>query len=378
MNKALNRCYQCMAEINEAITICPHCGFELHKQKTSPNALSPGTLLDNRYYLGNVIHINAESIQYIAYDSHLDVVVDIKEFMPCSLATRTEEDSLVVQEKNQTLFNKLGVDFANLYHALSKLRTLSNLVQVYTIFAQNNTCYAVTEHLNCFTLREFLSDNYGEMPWEQVSGMFIDVLKTINQLHHLGISHNGLSPETLFVTKEQTMKISGFSIMALRRKTGELQTELFDGYAAPEQYDNSQACGTWTDVYSLAAVMYKTLTGTMPTESSTRAFNDNLIPPDVLNENVPKNVSIAIMSALTLSPKIRTQTMDDLFADVITPPRSTTQFSVNQEVYYHDEPKNTESESKKYILTAMGISLSILLVGAAFLIFFIFEGQLFG
>ena len=153
---------------------------------------------------------------------------------------------------------------------------------------------------------------------------FLPTMKTLGELHKIGIFHYGLSPETIYVTAKNQMKISGFSIPDLHNRQSVINTELFKGYAAPEQYEiPMDSCGAWTDVYSLAATIYKTLTGTMPPDSKTRTGNDNLLPPDSLNASVPKSVSIALMSALTISPKLRTQTMSELKGDITSAPRGT-------------------------------------------------------
>ncbi len=380
-----HRCPQCMNIVEKKAPICPHCHYDMQKKQIDMDYLEPGFLLQDRYIVGNILHKNSESTVYIAYDQELNLVVRIKEFFPKGLVSRNTFSHLVAQENKQLVFHQMREEFLHLHQSLSKLRTLSSLVQVYSIFEQNSTIYAVLEQIKGETLRNYLSVHYGELPWEELSPMMTEAMKALHHLHKMGIMHYGLSPETIWVTQTGKMKISGFRIPSFRQRNGEIKPDLYAGYAAPEQYDELDTCGPFTDVYSLAAVMYKTLTGTMPTESNTRSYNDNLIPPDILNSHVPKNVSIAVMSALTLSPKIRTQTMDDLFADVITPPRATSQYSIDYSIREKQgRRENTKAEdtsdvrSRKYIFAAMGITLCVLLFASAILIFFLFSQHVFG
>lgn len=386
-----HRCPQCMTPAPQAAAFCPQCHYDMQEREIDPICLTPGSLLQGRYLIGNAIFSSRESTIYVAYDQELDAVVNVKEFVPRQFVYRNAYKELVPEEGCDQLFADMRKEFLNLHLTLSKLRTLSSLVQVYAVFEQNSTAYAVLEHVKGMSLRDYLSNNYGELSWEVASPMFVKVMKTLSRLHKMGIIHHGISPETIWVTPQSDMKIGGFSISAYQQKNGKVIPDLYAGYAAPEQYDGLETCGPWTDVYGLAAVMYKTLTGTMPTESNTRGFNDNLIPPDILNSNVPKNVSIAIMSALTLSPKIRTQMMDDLFADVITPPRATTQYSVEYVINEklkkdrekdndeeNDSKNKPEARSRRYVFTAMGITLCILLFASAVLIFFLFSQNIFG
>ena len=119
----------------------------------------------------------------------------------------------------------------------------------------------------------------------------------------------------------------------------------------------------------------------MPISSNTRAENDNLIPPDILNSNVPKNVSLAIMAALKLSPKLRTQTMEDFYAEIITPPRlsqKTTKIEnvkiqrVNEYAQISNVTPKHEIKTHKIILLTMLISTGIAMLSLAIIIFILF------
>lgn len=376
------RCPQCMHRVDKAAPICQNCNYNLENIPPASYNLAPGSLLQGRYQLGNPLYDFKDSITYIALDTELDTIVSITEFFPKEIAHRAENGQIMANEGKNSLYIQLGKEFADLYNALAKLRTLSPILPVYSIFEQNHTCYIIMEYIKAITLREYLAENYGELPWSTVSPMFSPLLKTLKHLHEIGIVHGAISPETILVDQDKHLKLTHFSIPAFRQNLETVSPVLFKGYAAPEQYTGQQSIGSWTDVYGLAAVLYKSLTGTMPSESNTRAFNDNLISPDILNAQIPKTVSIAIMSALTLSPKLRTQTMDDLLADLITPPRSTTQYSLEYSLIKKEsDDKNINVSSPKkqrnYLWISMGISLIILLFASAILLLFFFFPHLF-
>ncbi len=385
MTDSYNRCYQCMHEIKIGTTICPNCNYPIAKNLTCLNILKPGTILANRYIVGNVIEKNQENITYIAFDKHLDVKVSVKEFFPMSLATRLNSKEVIPNDKDLELFNKINSEFISIFSVLSKFRTMPNILKIYSSFSENNTSYVIQEYPSGITLRRYLSNNYGELSWSKSSSMFIELIKSMQHLHNTGIIHCGLSPETILVENEK-LKIIGFSTIYLRTNTSAFPCELYDGYAAPEQYENNY-CGPWTDVYGIAAVMYKTLTGTMPIASNTRSSNDNLIAPDILNSHVPKNVSLAIMSALTLSPKLRTQTLEDFYADTVTPLRSTQKQSIeftNQNLkieskdFYGTIPKKPEIKTSKLVFITMVVSTSIVMLSLAIIMFLLFGEHLFG
>lgn len=378
MTGDLKRCEKCMRELGET-NICPSCGHINGKNSTFLSYLPPNTVLDGRYVLGMLLRSNGESGVYIAYDTEISLVVEIKEFMPSTIARRKGDGSLGVDENSRQLYEEMRSEFTLLNNTLSKIRTLANVVQVYETFEQNNTVYAVMEHIDGKNLREYLADHFGELSWQDASELFVPTMKTLGELHRLGIFHYGLSPETIYVTNKKQMKISGFSIPELHNRASAINTELFKGYAAPEQYETPMdSCGPWTDVYSFAAAIYKAVTGTMPPDSKSRIGNDNLLAPDALNPSVPKTVSIAIMSALTMSPKLRTQSMSELRGDITTAPRGTapTQFKLDipeEKRELKEEPE--EKSSKKYIFIAMGVTGAILVVISIFILLYLFGGQ---
>lgn len=326
VNSMIDRfyCYQCMQEKGDSV-ICPHCGFIASSYEENPLFLQPGTLLNQRYLVGNILVSNQESAQYIARDQHLDTAVEIKEFLPVAIASRdADQPSVVVQEKDEELYGFLVRDFLRLNQALSKIRTIANLVQVYQLFSANGTYYAVMEHVDGVTLQKYLTDHYGELSWQETFKLFASAIQSLEKLHEMGIIHGGLSPETLYVTTKHMMKIGGFAIPGFRLKNSAVSFEVYHGYAAPEQYEPSgkNSFGPRSDVYAMAAILYRTLTGTMPTDAKSRAYMDNLILPNIVNQTIPNHISVAIMSALAISPQLRTQTMSELYADLATPPRS--------------------------------------------------------
>ena len=209
--------------------------------------------------------------------------------------------------------------------------------------------------------------------------MFLELIKSIQHLHGSGIIHGGLSPETILVDNN-TFKIVNFSTSYLRSSNIiDLPHEIYDGYAAPEQYYNQDVLGFYSDVYGMAAVMYKSLTGTMPISSNTRAENDNLIPPDILNSNISKNISLAIMAALKLSLKLRTQTMEDFYAEIITPPRLSQKTTKIENIKKTEDDQQTlnigqnrEIKTHKIILLAMLVSTGVVMLSLAIIIFILF------
>ncbi len=304
-------CLGCMEEKGQ-LSVCPHCGYA-EGQPHDPSHLRPGTVLNDRYLVGRAVKVDCEGILYIAYDKTIGCRVDIKEYMPKNLCERMHDsDKINVAQKNLVQYKTLMSEFTELHKKLARMRTLSHISPPLDIFACNNTTYVVFEHIEGMLFIDYLKENAGELSWEEVKKLFPPLFTTLSLVHNAGIVHRAISPETIYYTTDGELKLTGFSISAARTRSSELGGELYTGYAAPEQYNSSDWQGTWTDVYSVCAVLYRILTGCMPVEAVSRVVNDNLIEAHDINSNVPKNVSKAIMDGMRLLSDARTQTMTDL------------------------------------------------------------------
>ena len=162
-------------------------------------------------------------------------------------------------------------------------------------------------------------------------------------------------------------------------ENSDLSSELYPGFAAPEQYNSLDWLGTWTDVYAIAAVLYKMLTGVLPPSAVSRKQADNIIDLSQMNIDIPQNVARIIMQALRVNPETRVQTITELVTKLFEQPEyvvehrkgatqtihvETTDQIRNDFSDYDDEDEEDESEDKKNLVpTIIGSLVLALLVG---------------
>lgn len=314
-------CYRCMKEYEGISSVCPDCGYD-NNSPYDNMYLAPGTVLHNRYIVGVLLSFNGEGATYIAYDKSIECKVLVREYMPLNLCSRMENSSVVSVNYNYLAkYKSFMAEFSDLNKSLAKLRNNTSINQVLDMFQENNTVYIIFEYIEGCKLIDYLKDNAGELSWEQVAKLFPPLFTTIGIIHNEGIIHRAISPDTVYVTSKGEVKLSGFCISSVRTIGGGLEPELFRGYAAPEQYSSSTSSrqGTWTDVYGISALLYRMITGCMPTESVERLESDNLCEPHVLNPKIPKHVSRAIMDGLNVSGANRIQTVTELVTRLFKP-----------------------------------------------------------
>ena len=353
-----NLCMGCMSE-SAGEQVCSVCGFDSSKYN-EPGALPLKTVLAGRYIVGKVIGTTGEGFNYLGFDSVTESVVKITEYFPTGQCERLEDGSAVINGDTAYIFNKGIMQFIELHKKLAELADISALYRVIDIFEVNKTAYSISEHLPGISLKEFLIRNGGALAWEQVRPLFLPLISALRTLHQHGIIHGGISPETLMVGRDGRIRITDFCIPAVRNARSEMTSQLYNGFAAVEQYRGEEITPQ-SDVYALAATLFRTLTGNPPPDSKQRLENDNLTFSRSVAEQLPRSVLVAMANALQLEPHNRTENMDvfreDLNSTEVSKP-------VSEE---KGEEKKKKSGNKKYVLIAALVTFLIFaIIGGIF------------
>lgn len=298
-------------------SICPVCGWDNSKAQV-PAGLRYGVKLASRYVIGRVKAINGEGITYAALDGTTKKVVEIREYFPMSLATRGQEDQTLIPHKgSEAVFEQYLGDFLELAKGVSRLRELTVVESVLDIFEENYTAYTVYEYEPTISLRRFVEKAGGRISWNEANRIFQPALTAFGLMNSLGISHLGISPDTLRVTRDSTMLITGFSINAARQIGSPIIEELYPGCAAIEQYNEQAVCGEVSDVYGFAATMLFSLTGKLPQDAGNRLSDQRLMISKEVLHSLPPFAITAIANALQVKQAARTGSFE-LFKTELT------------------------------------------------------------
>ena len=346
-------CMGCMSEIGEE-QICPNCGFD-NASVDNGSGLPQRTML-GKYLIGSVLDSGGEGITYIGNNTENGEIVRIREFFPGDICERNYDGTVNVKRENSFSFNESLLCFLDLAKNLAKLNGSQHLLDVTDIFEAGGTAYYVTKNASGITLREFLLRNGGQLTWEQARALFLPLMPVLSQLHENNIIHRGLSPETLIVGRDGKMRITGFCIAAARTATSDISARLFPGFAAIEQYGFDAPSGPWTDVYGIAATIFRTLVGNPPPEATDRVNNDNMTIPAKLAEGIPTSVLSALAQALQIMPENRTASIEILKDGLLSGVQKA-------QVEKPEIVDAAQSFFKKYgVLTIAGITTVLLIV----------------
>ncbi|MDD6727630.1 MAG: PASTA domain-containing protein [Eubacteriales bacterium] len=302
-----NLCMNCFEELTSG-SVCEECGFD----NDTPEEiiyLQMKTVLADRYVIGRMVAHESDAAVYMGYDTQLDKVITIREFLPKGIAVRLEGNLDVhIRERYRDSFDKLKASFLNLWTTLVKMKNLSAVIPTYDVFELNGTAYAVSEYMESISLREFLLRNPdGNIDWDTARIMFMPILTTLEALHSNGIIHGAICPDNLLLCRDGKVRLKGFCISEANTMSSALEFNVNDGYTAIEQYDNNHKMGPATDIYAFSACIFRALVGQNPPDAKSRETNDRLMIPNTIAEKIPTYVIRALGGGLQIYPEKRTQ-----------------------------------------------------------------------
>ena len=300
---------------------CPHCGWVVDAAPESLLHLKPGTVLQDKYLIGRALGQGGFGITYLALDTTLNIKLAIKEYMPQQLATRTAgQSNITVIKSSQSEEFEYGLaKFLEEARTIARFNDHPNIVSVRDFFETNSTAYLVMSFYEGVTLQSYLNSKGGKIQTEQALNIFMAVLDALKEVHAAGILHRDISPDNLLIDTVGRVVIIDFGSarQAMGEQSKSLSVIMKAGYSPEEQYRSQGKQGPWTDIYAVAATMYRAITGQMPPESLDRLAEDTLINPSKLGASINHQQEQAIIKALAVRKEGRYQEIEDFQQDLV-------------------------------------------------------------
>lgn len=359
-------CLGCLNPLPDADDVCRICGFSANAQNPS-FALKVNTELQEHYTIGRLVHEGSDSLFYLGYDKVLKEPCFIQEFYPSTLCERQEDGQALPLGGCETPFVEYQAQFHTLMRGLARAKDLPNVIPIYDIFEENGTCYAVSDFCVGETLTKKIERAGGRIPWQEARPLFMSLMAGIEQLANAGIHHLAICPDNILIGEDGKAHLRGFSIPATRKIGSDLPPRLANGYAAPEQYQFDGQLSEATDVYGLAATVFRTVTGNEPPAGNNRAADsDDLFMSAEVADELTQQVCVALFNALQVDPEDRTATVAKFHQQLSVEPNVSALL---------DEDEDQPQESKKLRLSTpviifASVLAALLVVLAVVLILF--------
>jgi tRNA A-37 threonylcarbamoyl transferase component Bud32 len=279
-----------------------------------PALLPLGTKID-QYTITRVLGRGGFGITYLVRDEGLDKDFALKEFFPEDLVRREGTSLRFTARPNSESDYKWGL---KKFHDEARLLAQfhhANIVNVRRVFEFNNSAYMLLDFVNGSTLEKWLQGLDSPPTQEELDLISAPLLSALELVHANRTWHLDISPENVMIRSSDGAPILldfGASRFEIKQHSQLVSALVFkSGYSAPEQYtSNAERYGPWTDVYAFGASLYRAISGSRPTEATSRQLRDEQKPAALVAKVEYRDKFLkAIDWAMKLSPDDRPQSI---------------------------------------------------------------------
>ena len=330
-------------------TVCPECGRAYGSANAETFALKPGTILEGKYLVGEMLGQGGFGITYIGFDLLLEQKVAIKEYYPMSTGMVSREGHSTVVWSS-AMMGKTGTQkgfdsFLKEARKMAKLGGIPGVVGVKSVFIQNETAYIVMDFIEGETLLKKLQKN-GPMDFDSCVKLMTPIMQALSEVHEHGIIHRDISPDNIMVRPDGKLillDLGAAKDLDIQGNDGSVQSSQMvakHGFSPIEQYSKSGKVGPWTDIYAMAATIYYCCTGILPPPATDRTIDDTLACQPLLTQ-----AQFDILAdCMHMRPQDRPQSMDTLL-QMLTHPQGEVKAEPPKVIPEVEPPKPVETKA---------------------------------
>ena len=249
-------CMNCFS-VKGQYEVCPFCGYVEGTPPSQPHYLTPGTILRNRFIVGTVIGAGGFGITYKCFDTTLGVTVAAKEFYPAGLVNRAPGECRVglLSGDKEEQYKERRKRFLMEAQSVAQFGRAKDIVNVFDFFEENGTAYIIMEYIDDVLLKDYL-DKQGKVDPEAAVSIIMPIIEAVKKIHSKGIIHRDISPDNIFITSENSIKVFDFGAAQLNDSREGMAADpvIKVGYSPLEQYRDKSKKGFYTDVYAVGAI----------------------------------------------------------------------------------------------------------------------------
>ena len=330
------RCPKCGTPLQPQAAFCSSCGERLDNGKASSSLLQNEQDITIRYRITSLVRRRPYVNLYFALDNQRSRqgqqrMVAIRDIDITSLPyeARAQAIKLIQQEYDSLRLWQIPhvLPMVDLRYCKGHLYAVSG----YPLTTSSLSSTGITGNskvltgnlLRLYTLQDFLQSGQG-LPSEQQALKWIQNLcQALDGLHEHQIIIGELDPYTIILNENSVNAIPALMISWLspqlqkRLRSSEASTRFWSYFSAPEALQGKAE--PRSDIYSLGAVLYLLLSGSLPSEKVLRT-KGRLRSPHELNSHVSVHVSDCVMQALDTEPSKRFQNASEM-SEALSNPR---------------------------------------------------------
>ena len=266
------------------------------------------TLQSGKYRIIKKLGQGGFGITYLAENTLLEGKVAIKEFFFKEYCERDDSTSCVTipTSGNREIVERFKQKFIKEARTIFSLNH-PNIVRIHDVFEENGTAYYVMDYIEGESLGDMVKRR-GAIPEAEALGYVKDAASALVYIHSKNINHLDIKPGNLMKRKENgRVLVIDFGVakqydLATSQGTTTTPVGISHDYSPVELYrkNGEQSFSPQSDVYALAATLFKLLTGNTPPEAI-----------EILSEGLPvaelqeKHISRPVISAIAMAMKGR-------------------------------------------------------------------------
>ena len=227
-----------------------------------PNALAQGTRI-TRYVIKEVLGQGTSGITYLASDKQ-GKSCTIKEYFPKAHVRRAQNGEVKPNSSDLAKNYDLAVENFSKEAQLIAGFDHPHLISVLDSFQANNTAYFVMPYYDGTTLDSFTISGETLEP-DEARHLLGRMWSALEHIHKRKVYHCDIKPANIFITSE-----TGEPILLDFGSAGSADRLGSDHYRAPEQIDGVGPIDERTDIYGLAASLYRLISGYLPADAEKR------------------------------------------------------------------------------------------------------------
>jgi len=192
------------------------------------------------------------------------------------------------------------------------------IVTVYSYGETDEFQFICMELVRGYTLAEILTEEK-RLSVRRALNLFQQVLFALEASHGAGIVHRDIKPSNLMVSRDGRLKIMDFGIAKIASLSITTAGTILGTpyYMSPEQITGAKV-DIRSDLFSVGAVLYQSLTGEKPFDAETNTglayqiVNVEPVCPSVTNPDLPEIICDIIRKAMMKDPVERYQTPSEM------------------------------------------------------------------
>lgn len=226
------------------------------------------------YEIDHLIGKGERCHTYLATDHNLQRQVVIKEFFPSEICVRNADFSVApASERVAQSYQGFRDSFISEAKALAQYH-LENIVQVHTTLELNETAYMVMTYEKGQSLADMLAENTIPLDQKLLQNIFLPILEGLSTVHKMGVIHGDINPANVIIRHYGAPVLVDFGsprIIANQQPANQsLASSML--YVPIELLSKSAGIhGVWSDIYSLAATLYRAINREPPVAALERA-----------------------------------------------------------------------------------------------------------